>query len=318
MKRICRVLAAADAPVQRPTGSSSGSSSSPGGRAPAGTVVTASSVTVVTMSSKNMKQGSVRGSHSPKEGERKSSEPEPAETKTALLTPSSADLDASKNGSHAPSAATIAVEDDVGGTTPDGARTRKLAHIKKRVSQEFTDSTRCQKALKCLIHTVGATMPYVAILMGAIYLDDCPAQRMIPVHLIVAGVTASLMHLSTSIDVYRKLPYLKQEKKPAIYTLVSLFLTVWMILGCVWTFGIFTPVTDPGEMYNLQYNSFGMGYCKKPIYWFAFVFNLVSLISFLGGWILCCCMCTVLCNVGILTCLCSDSDDDEDNGPVNV
>ena len=82
-------------------------------------------------------------------------------------------------------------------------------------------------------HLVGASVPYVAILMGAIYRDECPANRNIPLHLIVSGVVTALLHLSTSIDMHRKLSYLrdKESQKPAIFSLLSLFLFIWMILG---------------------------------------------------------------------------------------
>lgn len=39
---------------------------------------------------------------------------------------------------------TVAVEDDGGGRTPDSLRARTLAHIKKRVSQEFSKNCKSQ------------------------------------------------------------------------------------------------------------------------------------------------------------------------------
>ncbi|KAK3927514.1 Transmembrane protein 272 [Frankliniella fusca] len=223
------------------------------------------------------------------------------EFKTALLTPT-ADQQDGKNGSHAPSEATIAVEEtetEVEKTVEGGVKTRKLSQIKKRVSQEFEESTTAKKWLIWIGHLLGASVPYVAILMGAVYRDECPANRNIPLHLIVSGVVTALLHLSTSIDMHRKLSYLRENQKPAIFSLLALFLFIWMILGCVWTFGIYTPEYDYGQFYP-----YTAGYCHKALYWFAFVFNVVSLVSFLMGWLLCCCVCSILCHTSILTCLC--------------
>ncbi|XP_034247042.1 transmembrane protein 272-like isoform X2 [Thrips palmi] len=206
-----------------------------------------------------------------------------------------------------------------GENTPDSNKmNRKLSHIKKRVSQEFTKSSKCRKWVTWLIHLVGVTVPYAAILVGAIYLDECPANRNIPMHLIVTGVVTAVLHLSTSIDAYRKLSYLKDDEKPAIFTLTSLFLFIWMILGCVWVFGIFVPDNDYG-MWNPQ----GFGYCHKRLYWFAFVFNLAFLVSVVASFLLCCCVCNLLCNITILTCLCYQKTkkghgDEDASTPVQV
>ncbi|XP_026284091.1 uncharacterized protein LOC113210347 [Frankliniella occidentalis] len=222
---------------------------------------------------------------------------ETVEIKTALLTPEQLD---GKNGTHAPPETTIAVEDtEVEKTAEGSVKTRKLSQIKQRVSQEFDENKTARKWLVWTGHLLGASVPYIAILVGAIWRDDCPANRNIPMHLIVSGVVTSILHLSTSIDMARKLSYLKDSQKPAIFSLLSLFMFIWMILGCVWTFGIYTPEYDYG-----QYWPYSAGYCNKTLYWFAFVFNLVSLISFLLGWLLCCCVCSILCNTSIITCLC--------------
>lgn len=80
---------------------------------------------------------------------------------------------------------------------------------------------------------MGVSIPYIAILVGALHLDECPSSPLIPIHLIVAGTVAALIHISTSIDMFRGLSYLKRDEvqKPAILTLISIFMLVWMILG---------------------------------------------------------------------------------------
>lgn len=81
-------------------------------------------------------------------------------------------------------------------------------------------------------HVILATVPYVAILLGAIYINyvDCDNHN-IPIQLIVAGVVLAILHLSVSVDLYRGLPYLKAREKPAIFTVATVFMIIWLILG---------------------------------------------------------------------------------------
>lgn len=275
-----------------------------------------SKVTKVTKTTKTVVEASGESHHT-----------ETGETKTALLTTSvekQADNNG-KNGSHDATSTTVTMEYADGENTPDSNKmNRKLSHIKKRVSQEFTKGSECRKWVTWLIHLVGATVPYIAILVGAIYRDECNANPRIPLQLIVSGVVLAILHLSTSIDMYRRLSYLKGREKPAIFTITSLFLFIWMILGCVWVFSIFTPEFDPGSYaYNQWgYNQWGLGYyCHRGLYWFAVVFNLAFLVALVVSFLLCCCACDLLCNITILTCLCTSRrgrDEEEASTPVQV
>lgn len=227
------------------------------------------------------------------------SQTETVEINTALLTADG------KNGSGAPASGTVTVEvvDNDAGRDTLSIASQKLARANDRMSKELNSPSKTRKVFTGLVHLLCVSFPYIAILLGALNIDDCPAQRMIPIHLIVAGVVTALLHVSTSVDMARGLSYLNtgEREKPAILSFISLFLFVWMILGCVWTFGVYWPDYDIWAPFGLGR---GYGYCNYTLYWFAFWFNIVALASTLLGWIMCCFWCSLLCNISILTCWC--------------
>jgi len=80
---------------------------------------------------------------------------------------------------------------------------------------------------------------------GAIYLDDCPVQRFIPIYLVVGGVFNLWANLASLIHSV----YLKKnpEAEPSVFTrfcqmsqsLICCFIVAWFIAGelrtlCVW------------------------------------------------------------------------------------
>ena len=76
------------------------------------------------------------------------------------------------------------------------------------------------------------------IVVGAVYLHDCPVQPLIPVYLVVVGVL-----------------YLLQ---PCLFTTGSL--CVWFLFGNVWVYSIYEP----------NYDKTLDQYCDKTVYLFAF------------------------------------------------
>ncbi|KAK3099159.1 hypothetical protein FSP39_000288, partial [Pinctada imbricata] len=131
--------------------------------------------------------------------------------------------------------------------------------------------------------------------VGAQYLDDCPAERMIPIYLIVAGVFS---FVSLVISIIKSCTKKKgddddEEKKNSpfvtcIDSLINLFNTVWFICGNVWVYSTQDDfVRSPTTSQN---------YCDPTLFYFAFWIITTTYIV-IGVAILFCCIffCVSLC-----------------------
>ncbi|KAM9836925.1 transmembrane protein 272 [Aulostomus maculatus] len=145
-------------------------------------------------------------------------------------------------------------------------------------------------------------MPAAQIAIGAVYLDECPAQKYIPIYLMVVGVFGLVLTILSC------LPCAQEPKDGttnplsrvcAIWnSLTSFFLFCWFIAGNVWIYSIYEPD------YNKNTTNVDL-YCNKTLYLFAFwtttlVYILLLLFLFVG-----CC---------VLVCffLCGRADPDDD------
>merc|ERR1712168_392433 len=118
------------------------------------------------------------------------------------------------------------------------------------------------------------------IVVGGVYINDCPMQNYIPIYLIVAGVF-SLLEMIFSIVRAQ----ISDDVKPRVYdTLVGLFFFAWFICGNVWIYGIHGKFSDDigSELY-----------CNAHLYWFAFSITTIGYIcvgiALLGACLYCCC-----------------------------
>lgn len=142
-----------------------------------------------------------------------------------------------------------------------------------------------------------AALPLAMIIIGAIYLNDCPGRRLIPIWLIVFGCFSLA---STLINVLKRLCKCIRKKAGSdegddddqdcgrkggscLESLISLFLFVWILIGSAWVFGY----------YSTYANCPGVDLCCHAV---PFLFSFVTLIviyavSFLS--LCCCCFCFV-------------------------
>lgn len=95
------------------------------------------------------------------------------------------------------------------------------------------------------------------IVMGAVYIDDCPKEKLIPIYLIVSGVCTFL-----NFGLYNFKPKSDEEKDPTaggktsstiiriIFLIAFIFYIIWLICGSVWVFPHFADIVDgcPGEV----------------------------------------------------------------------
>ncbi|XP_078518442.1 uncharacterized protein LOC144783232 [Lissotriton helveticus] len=182
----------------------------------------------------------------------------------SMKTPKKSKIDVSK---------TKAQEDtEVEGITPlaqsDGESESDTSDImepqnaKDRILNEDTSvksccccATQCFKWLLGLMSLVWIALSIAEIVIGSVYLQQCPAQRFIPIYLIVNGVIVIVMSLLSIVAGLRpnKLVY-------GILALLSLFWFAWLITGSVWTFPLYPNFTN----------------CNRTVYLFTFSILIIQ------------------------------------------
>lgn len=114
-----------------------------------------------------------------------------------------------------------------------------------------------------IILGVTIVIPICMIVMGLVYLHDCPQGEYIPVYLLVGGIfgiVKQLLHLSARV---RQTEQERQEenlRQSPTQTLLNCFMLGWFIIGSVWVYKEYEPNYDP---------TIG-NYCNKNLYLFAF------------------------------------------------
>ncbi|XP_062585523.1 transmembrane protein 272-like [Saccostrea cucullata] len=142
--------------------------------------------------------------------------------------------------------------------------------------------------------------PIAMIVMGAIYLDDCPAQRLIPIYLIVDGVFTCISILYGLLKSALKDKEKegegdgKNKDKPkskgrkagdCLESLINTFLFAWFICGNVFTYNL-DWVSSPVTAKN---------YCDPTIYYFCFWTITVTYILVGVIVLVACCICVCAC-----------------------
>ncbi|XP_033746204.1 transmembrane protein 272-like [Pecten maximus] len=139
-------------------------------------------------------------------------------------------------------------------------------------------------------------LPIAEIAIGASYLHDCPAERLIPIYLIVAGVFGTLKGIgligqsvkSRKNNTEGPEDEKKQPTNP-FDSLVNLFLFAWFICGNVWVYGLKDEwVSSPATAGN---------YCHPTLYYFSFWVITTTYIMMGVGCLVACIMIGVFCCV---------------------
>ncbi|KAI0234079.1 hypothetical protein LSAT2_015710, partial [Lamellibrachia satsuma] len=128
-------------------------------------------------------------------------------------------------------------------------------------------------------------VPISMIVMGSIYLGQCPREHYIPIYLIVAGAFGILKNLSNIVQ--RVKARVDDEgddenvtKSNPFDGILNCFLLAWFIAGNVWIYRIYNDFDSVDETSSM--------YCQPTLYWFAFWITTASYIFSLS---LCCCIC---------------------------
>lgn len=155
---------------------------------------------------------------------------------------------------------------------------------KKRYVQEKTPglcATLCSGGfgtIAALIYLLFAlALPITKLVLGILYVNDCPVNKNIPLYMIVSGACGLsiilFLLLSSSCTYYRSFAIKKKcIHQSMICTIafargmqgaLAVFLFIWFFVGNVWVFGARQRVRPdrPDDTNN---------YCQPALYWFAF------------------------------------------------
>ncbi|OXU31593.1 hypothetical protein TSAR_010255 [Trichomalopsis sarcophagae] len=146
-----------------------------------------------------------------------------------------------------------------------------------------------QNILVLLLGTIGCTIilgitiviPLCMMIIGGLYLYDCPQGEYIPVYLLVGGgfgVFKQLLHLSARVRHCREEQEEERIRQSSTQTLINCFMLGWFIIGSMWVYKEYQPNYDPA-----------LGkYCNKTLYLFAF-WLITSVYIMLAITIVCIC-----------------------------
>ncbi|XP_014677455.1 PREDICTED: uncharacterized protein LOC106817306 [Priapulus caudatus] len=185
-----------------------------------------------------------------------------------------------------------------------------------KIKQARTESNGCleflKKILVIVLGTIGCSiclgitlaLPITMIIIGSVYLHDCPIDRFIPVYLIVGGCfgllksVMSLCHRARlrlqDSDSTGNLGDDDNVRQGPIDSLISCFLLAWFICGCAWVYRIYQPPFEPAYPGDTNY-------CNQTVYLFAFATLTLSLA--VVGITFCCAVCIAACAGCIAACM---------------
>lgn len=121
----------------------------------------------------------------------------------------------------------------------------------------------CGSAAGIYFMAVSSGILIAMVAMGSVYLNECSAERYIPIYLIVGGCFGLLQNILSST--FKIISFFKSNDNSSPSPglgLLYLFTFSWYIAGSVWvyrTYGYFTTVDRSAE-----------NYCHPAVYWFTF------------------------------------------------
>lgn len=143
---------------------------------------------------------------------------------------------------------------------------------------EIFNDTR-KKAGKHLIYLDLSIIIHITMIaIGSMHLNQCPAEKYIPIYLVVGGVFGILKNILNIVQHFRKS---EDEEFNTYYfdKILNAFLFCWFIAGCVWIYKTYKPEYDNNESEK---------YCNKILYLFAFWLTNITWILMALSVVLCC------------------------------
>jgi len=183
-----------------------------------------------------------------------------------------------------------------------GQNNVRMAYARMRRAESTNDKVGAAKNF-CVVACTGIAMTIIMavtavfhiylVSIGSIYLKDCRAERLIPIFLIVAGVSGILRAISNWYYSWLHPKSEEDEEDPnpsPISSILSLFWLVWLICGAVWVFRTHPDFQDTTDD----------NYCKQLTYYTAYVYVIASLV--LTAIVLAICGCACCCCIVVSCC----------------
>ncbi|XP_071039122.1 transmembrane protein 272 isoform X3 [Parasteatoda tepidariorum] len=168
-----------------------------------------------------------------------------------------------------------AIEGGTGGGGNEAVPQSFLSQVKKAKEENIGCCSFCLAFFALLIGSlvwtlviiVIITVPIVMIVIGAEYFHDCPAQKMIPISLIVAGCVAMLSNVINFVDRFKRLSETGIPKRHTVIgwinLVLNLFMLGWFLATCYWVYNANgADFQDPKSL----------TYCNPRMYGFVFWF----------------------------------------------
>ncbi|GLV35534.1 hypothetical protein CBL_01317 [Carabus blaptoides fortunei] len=114
-----------------------------------------------------------------------------------------------------------------------------------------------------IILGVSFVIPICMIVIGSVYLHECPQNQYIPIYLLVGGIFGimkQVLHLSVRVKKQGEERDEENLRQSPTQTLLCCFMLGWFIIGSIWVYKEFEPNYDPAQG----------KYCNKTLYMFAF------------------------------------------------
>lgn len=148
-------------------------------------------------------------------------------------------------------------EDSISELAFEDEKEEKKSFYSIRLELQFT-------AFVFLFFVLVVVIPLSMIVMGSIYLYNCPAQIMIPIFLIAGG--ASFLFSIVLLKKLNRVANNSEEDQSCYrktFSFAIMFQLGWFIAGCYWIYGTYQPD---------YLNEGSSSYCHKTLYQYSFWF----------------------------------------------
>lgn len=158
----------------------------------------------------------------------------------------------------------------------------------KSLCKVFLSSAFCM-----ILLALFSALPVAEIVIGAVYMDDCPVAKYIPIYLVVMGVVCLVRIMSLVCQNMQNRHQESDNQRPTQTTsgldqILNIFLLVWFILGNRWVYGANSVWVSDADSSN---------YCHPTLYYFAY-WSITSFYIMCGG------ACLIMC---VMTCICGNN-----------
>lgn len=145
----------------------------------------------------------------------------------------------------------------------------------------------CNSVIATVFLVVFLAVPIAAIVIGGLYLHDCPKQKYIPIYLIVFGAFSIVKALSSLVDNCRARNNdgEQEENKPkgSCDVIIGCFLSVWFMPGSVWVYTTYKHFSTDESSDE---------YCQPTLFYFSF-WLIIGQYIVIGLLSLLCCLCCI-------------------------